>query len=41
MADLEITIDDMPEEAVYALIYGEELWPDIVVETLDADIIDG
>jgi hypothetical protein len=40
--EINITISDISEEAVHALVYGEELWPDIVIEdVLDADVVDG
>jgi hypothetical protein len=29
-AEIEITIDDIPEELVYEWLYGELLWPDVI-----------
>lgn len=29
-AEIEITIDDISEEAVYELLYHEPLWPDVI-----------
>jgi hypothetical protein len=29
-AEIEITIDDIPEEFIYEWLYGEPLWPDVI-----------
>jgi hypothetical protein len=36
-AEIEITIDDIPEEFVYQILYGEPLWPDVIGDKATPD----
>lgn len=36
-SELLITIDDIRDEDVYAMVHGEEMWPDVVIDPLEAD----